>query len=38
MQDNGRLGAYATAPNYKTSIKNIYNGIMNIPIKNLLTQ
>ncbi|WP_310555654.1 glucosaminidase domain-containing protein, partial [Flavobacterium sp.] len=28
MQDNGRLGAYATDPNYKTSIKVIYNGVV----------
>jgi hypothetical protein len=28
MQDKGRLGAYATDPNYKTSIKNIFNGVV----------
>lgn len=28
MQDHGRLGAYATDPNYKTAIKNIFNGVV----------
>ncbi len=28
MQDNGRLGAYATDPNYKTLIKGIFNGVV----------
>ena len=28
MQDNGKLGAYATDPNYKTLIKSIFNGVV----------
>ncbi|WP_264544517.1 MULTISPECIES: glucosaminidase domain-containing protein [Flavobacterium] len=28
MQDSGRLGAYATDPNYKTSIKTIFEGVI----------
>ena len=28
MQDNGKKGAYATDPNYKTSIKSIFNGVV----------
>ncbi|WP_419494999.1 glucosaminidase domain-containing protein [Chryseobacterium bernardetii] len=28
MQDTGKKGAYATDPNYKTSIKGIFNGVV----------
>ncbi len=28
MQDKGRIGAYATDPNYKTLIKSIFNGVV----------
>ncbi|MCW3161429.1 glucosaminidase domain-containing protein [Chryseobacterium oryctis] len=28
MQDKGKLGAYATDPNYKTLIKGIFNGVV----------
>jgi flagellum-specific peptidoglycan hydrolase FlgJ len=28
MQDKGKNGAYATDPNYKTSIKSIFNGVV----------
>ncbi|MGI9650139.1 glucosaminidase domain-containing protein [Chryseobacterium sp. RLHN22] len=28
MQDTGRKGAYATDPNYKSSIKSIFNGVV----------
>lgn len=28
MQDKGRIGSYATDPNYKTLIKSIYNGVV----------
>ncbi|MCS3868581.1 hypothetical protein J3D55_001497 [Chryseobacterium ginsenosidimutans] len=28
MQDKGKLGAYATDPNYKTLIKGIFNGVI----------
>ncbi|KQT24178.1 hypothetical protein ASG22_09185 [Chryseobacterium sp. Leaf405] len=29
MQDSGKKGAYATDPNYKTSIKGIFGGVVN---------
>lgn len=28
MQDKGRLGAYATDPNYKALIKSIFEGVV----------
>jgi hypothetical protein len=28
MQDKGRIGAYATDPNYKAGIKDIFNGVV----------
>ena len=28
LQDKGRIGAYATAPDYKSGVKNIFNGVV----------